>query len=141
MMNRSIWILLNLLESSWLDWCIRKHDRTCLYLGEDLDAYVKIFQNKTPDFYDPVAKDVLVNICLHGMIDTTWFIKETYHFSLLRLMKVSRRINKFVRKTSRCSPFVRPTRKKRWMIETEEKNKGAKASSLNKIPYGKKESR
>lgn len=33
---------------------------TCQYSGEDLDAYVKKFQEKALDYYNPVAEDVLV---------------------------------------------------------------------------------
>lgn len=42
--------------------------RTRMYPTEDLKAFVKSFQKRTLDYYDPVAEEGLVDVCLHGMI-------------------------------------------------------------------------
>lgn len=39
------------------------------YAGEDLDLYVKRFHDKALDYVDPVEKEILGNVCLHGMND------------------------------------------------------------------------
>lgn len=41
--------------------------RTCQYLAEDQDAHVKRFHETPLDRCDPVAKEVLVDVCLHGI--------------------------------------------------------------------------
>lgn len=40
-----------------------------LYLGEDLDTYVMKFHEKALHCYDPVVKVVLIDVCLHNMIE------------------------------------------------------------------------
>lgn len=43
--------------------------RTRQYLGEDLYSYVLKFKGKALDCCHLVAKDVLVDVCLYGMIE------------------------------------------------------------------------
>lgn len=42
--------------------------RTRPYPREDLDASTERFHEKALDYYDPVADDVLIDGCFHGMI-------------------------------------------------------------------------
>lgn len=37
--------------------------------SKDLDLYVKKFYEEELDCCDPVDEEVLVNVCLHGMVD------------------------------------------------------------------------
>lgn len=41
------------------------------YPMEDSNAYVKRFHEKKMDYYDSVIEDVLVDVCLHQMIENT----------------------------------------------------------------------
>lgn len=44
------------------------------YLGRNPDAYIKRFYEKAFDCCIPVNEDILVDVCLHGMIED----KHTY---------------------------------------------------------------
>lgn len=50
-------------------------------LEGDLDMYVKRFHEKALDYYDPVAKEVLVNVCLHGVFEEYRIFLENLSFS------------------------------------------------------------
>lgn len=54
-----------------------EHSQMNQYPGVDLDVYVKRFNEKALDGYDPVAKDVLVDIFLHKMIEDYQIYPET----------------------------------------------------------------
>lgn len=98
------------------------------YSWEDLDAYMKRFHKKTLNCDNLVAEDVLVNVCLEGMIEDYWIYLGIFRISLSRLIEVARRTNKSVRKTWRSSSLIRSRLKKRPIIIVVGKNKGAKAS-------------
>lgn len=49
------------------------------YQGKDLDAYVKSFHEKALGCCNLVADDMVVDVCLHGMIGTTEFIWRICH--------------------------------------------------------------
>lgn len=47
------------------------------YPRENLDTYLKRFHEKALDCCNPVAKDVLVDVCLNGLVEDyryTWRI-------------------------------------------------------------------
>lgn len=48
---------------------IARARKNSLISREDLDAYVICFRESAFNCYDPVAEDVLVDICLHGVIE------------------------------------------------------------------------
>lgn len=54
--------------------------RTRQYPGKDLDLYVKRFHKISLDCYDPVNKEVLLNICLHDMNDEYRVFLENISF-------------------------------------------------------------
>lgn len=70
------------------------------YLRKELDVYMKISHEKALDCYNRVAKDVFVDVHLHGMIESIEFIWTFIIFFLTKLMEAVRRIYRLVRKTS-----------------------------------------
>lgn len=56
-------------------------------------------------------------------------------------MEAMRHISESARNTSRSNSLIKSTPNKRSIIIDVEKNNGAKASSLKKVLYGKKENR
>lgn len=85
---------------------------------------------------DPIAKNALVDVCLHGMVNRLYL--EIFFLSFSRLMEAAR--HKFVWKTLKSSSLIRYVSKKRPIIPIVENNKGAKVSSLKKfltieVPY------
>lgn len=61
--------------------------RTLQYPGEDLDAYFKHFHERALDYYDLVAEDMLVDVCLHGMIEGYHVHLEMFSFSYVSRLK------------------------------------------------------
>lgn len=83
-----------------------------------------------------LLKDLVVDVCVHGMIENCQIYRENLSFSCFsRLIEVARRTNYQLKDLE--IQFAN-TSKKRLMITTVEKNKRFKASNLQKMSYGKK---
>lgn len=115
--------------------------RTHQYSGENVDGYVKHFYEQAQACCDPVAEDVLMDVCPHNMIENYWVYLENLSFSsFLWLMEVLRRVNESVKRTARFSAIIRLMSKKKPTITMVEKRKGAeKGSNSKNVTYGKKE--
>lgn len=64
------------------------------YPREDLDAYVKKFYENALDFCDLVADDVLVDVCLHDMIEEYIVYLENLSFSSFFQVNGGREVHK-----------------------------------------------
>lgn len=74
------------------------------YPGEDLDVYVKKFYQRTMDCSDPVVEEVLVDVCLHGMLEGYRAFLENLSFpSSFCLMKAAPHTNKSIKRILRSS--------------------------------------
>lgn len=111
------------------------------YPGEALDLYVRRFMKK---HWIVVIMDeeVLMNVCLHGMMDKCRvFLENVSLSSFSKLMKATRQTNESVRTTSRASsvnhsnPIINPPPRKRPIVSALEKDQEARFSSLNKRSY------
>lgn len=94
---------------------------------ESLDPYVKRFHKKALDCCNPVAKDVLVDICLHGMVEDHQIYLENLSFSSFSRLIEATRQTKFVNKALKLSLMIRFVLKKRCMIATMEKSRDPRA--------------
>lgn len=110
------------------------------YPWEDMDAYMKRFHRKATDWCGPVAEVVLVDICLHGIIEDYHYLENVLFFFSLIWWTV-RQTNKSVKRTSKTSWQISSMPKNKPIITTVEKNKGAKASSLKKMPHNRRKIR
>lgn len=79
-----------------------------LWYPEDLDKYVRRFHGKTL-VCNPVVDAVLINVCLHGMLDEYRIFGEFSFSTFSRLMEAARGINESVQRTSRSDPTVQPS--------------------------------
>lgn len=107
------------------------------YPRKDLDTYMKRFHEKGLDHCDPIAEYVLIDVCLHGMIEIS---DESGEFVFLFFFQVDGghdTTNKLVIETSRPSSLIRSMPKKRPMIAVVERNKRAKVSNSKKLYYSK----
>lgn len=92
--------------------------RTSLYPGEDIDAYVRPFQEKALGYCDPVAEGVLV-----GYLSTRYEKEYVIHLENLsftpfsHLMEVARRTNGSFRKIVKSNSTIRPNLKKKTLVE------------------------
>lgn len=114
------------------------------YLREDLDAYVKMLHETNLDCCNLVAEDVLVDVCLYGLIEDYRIYMENLSFSSISwVMQAARRTNWSVITNSRPSSLIRSSSvvrcapKKRPINATVKKGKGAKVPS-EKISHRKK---
>lgn len=57
-------------ESGWM----------CQHFGKGSDAYVKRFHEKVLDCCYLVAENMLVDVCLHEVVEDYLTYLETYHF-------------------------------------------------------------
>lgn len=82
------------------------------------------------------TKEVLVNVCLHGIDDEYRVLLENPTFSsFLNLMEASRRTNESVRgtpKPNRIIPAARSSAKRRQMIATVEEDEKEGSLSLKR---------
>lgn len=68
----------------------------------DLDLYVRRFHEKALGYYDSVDEEVLVNVCLHGILNEyRLFLKNLSFPSFSRPMRAVRQTNKSVIRTSK----------------------------------------
>lgn len=91
---------------------------------------MKRFHEKVLDCCDPVAEDVLVDVCLHRMIEiteSTWII-NLISSSVSRLMEVARETDESVKKAVKSNTMIRFMPKKTSTVVTIKKSKGAMAS-------------
>lgn len=68
----------------------RELGQTRQYPGEGLDVYIKHFHEKALDYYDTVLKDVLVDVCFHGMIEDYQVYIANLSFLFSRLMEAAK---------------------------------------------------
>lgn len=81
-----------------------------------MNAYVTKFNEKELDSYNPVAKNILVDICLHGMIeDYRIYLKNLSFSSFSRLMEPVRWKNRTRQKDLEIQ-FSESMSKKKLMI-------------------------
>lgn len=74
--------------------------RTRQHPGEDLDMYVRRLHERALDYYDLVAGEVLVEVCLHSMMEEYSLFLESLSFSFIsKLMEATRCTNESVRRT------------------------------------------
>lgn len=100
---------------------------------------MKRFHKKALDCRDPVAEDMLVEVCLQGMIENYMIFSENLSFPfLLLLMETARRTN--VTKTLKSSLTIWYVSKKRPVIQIVEKGKSDKGCS-SKNPIQQKQRR
>lgn len=67
------------------------------------------FHERALDCCEPVAEKVLVDVCLHDMLEDYRIFSEDLSFpSFSKLMEVDYGTNESVHRTSRSSPVVRP---------------------------------
>lgn len=117
--------------------------------GQDMDIYMRRFHERAIDCCDPAAEEILVDICLRGMMEEYHKFLENLSFSSLsRLMEAAMRTNESVRRTSRSSngasrpsPTVRPQSRKRPIVATLKEGKGSRPSSSKRPSFDKKEPR
>lgn len=87
---------------------------------------MKSFHDKALDCVDTVDKEVLVNVCLHGMNDVYRVFLENLTFSSFsKLMEATKRTKKSVRRTlklSRVFPTMRPFAKRKQMVAAVERD-------------------
>lgn len=102
------------------------------YPREDLDEYVKRFHEMALYYNDLVVEDVLLDLCLQGLIEDYIIYLENLLFPFSsKLMEAARPTNEPLRKTSRSSSLiwssslVRSAPKKRPLVLAIEKSKGA----------------
>lgn len=89
-----------------------------------MDLYVRRIQEKTLDCCNTVDEEVLVNACLHGMLDEYHVYLENLSFlSFFMLMEAARRTNEFVKRTSKWSCASRPNFMVRPATPKEEDNR------------------
>lgn len=60
--------------------------------SEDLDAYVRRFNGRALDYCDPMAKDVLVDDSLHGMMEG-YCVHLEFIFAVSCVMEAAMRRN------------------------------------------------
>lgn len=61
---------------------------------KDPNAYIKRFHERSLNYYDPLVDEVLVDVCLHGMLEEyTIFLNNLSFPCLSRLMEAACRIN------------------------------------------------
>lgn len=61
------------------------------YPGEDLDIYLRRFHDQALDCNNPVDEEVLISVCLHGMMEYHIFREESLVAIIFRLMEAARR--------------------------------------------------
>lgn len=77
------------------------------YPREDLDEYVKRFHEMALYYNDLVVEDVLVDLCLQGLIEDYIIYLENLLFPFSsKLMEAARPTNEPLRKTSRSSSLI-----------------------------------
>lgn len=82
------------------------------------------------DYCDQVIEDVLVDICLHGMIEEYHLHLENLSFaSFSRLMEAARRKNESVRKIVSYNLVIRPSLKKMPLVAAVKRSGGSRGSS------------
>lgn len=78
--------------------------------GEDLDLYVQTLHERAMDCSDPFDGEVLLNVCLHRILEEFRVLLENLSLSSFsRLMEVARRTNGSVRRTLRSSSTSCPS--------------------------------
>lgn len=66
-------------------------------LGKDLDMFLKRFNKRALHCCDPMDKEVLVNVCLHGMMEKyIIFLGNLSFTSFSRLIEAARRTTESV---------------------------------------------
>lgn len=80
-----------------------------------------------------MGEDVLVDVCLHGMMRELLDLFGEYIFSSFFRLMVVGGTNEFVIKNSMSSSLIRSKQKKRAMIATAKKNNGAKSSRSKSV--------
>lgn len=109
------------------------------YLGKDLDLYVKGFYEKALDCSDLVSEETLVNLCLQGKDNEYRAFLESFPFpTFSKLIEASRRMNEFVKKTSKLSQTVttrKPCFEKKANNSSNWESQEAKPSSQKKLSY------
>lgn len=74
-----------------------------------------------------VPEDLLVNVCLHGIMELYQYICRTYPFAFFSgLMEAMKRRNKSIRRTRKYNSTSRPNLKKRPLVQQLKKNGGAR---------------
>lgn len=95
---------------------------------EDLDTYMKRFYNKALDYCDLVEERILVDVCLHYMLEECRIFFENLFFSSFsKLMEPARRTNDSVHRASLSSTSrsnLNSTQRKRSTIVTLSKDEG-----------------
>lgn len=76
---------------------------------EDLDIYVKRSRDKALDYYDPVKERMLVDICLHGMLEEyRIFLENIFVSSFSKIIEAARLTNGTVHILNDQVPQDRP---------------------------------
>lgn len=60
----------------------------CQYLGKEMDAYMNRFHEKALYCCNPVAEDLVVEVCVHGMIEDCRIYLENLSFSYFSRLRL-----------------------------------------------------
>lgn len=94
-----------------------------------MDAYVNYFHERALDCCDPVAEDVLVDICLHDMREENHVhLKYCSSTTFSQLMEDAEQINESTKRIAKSNATIKMITRKRPLVATMENSKGAKGS-------------